>query len=169
MRQLIRYFSQNPLVLVIIIALGLALIAATTVALRSEPGQLAEPAAPGRLENQVPIAPPGEDEIGDIVPDSNQALRPDGPPGTPAPEPYDYDPELRAEIEAMLNRMPAFQEFPYQGGGIFADFTDQLPDGRVVVEVVYTGSRAGAAKSWQEFLTRNNDSGEAYIVLFRAG
>lgn len=86
---------------------------------------------------------------------------------TPAPDPHDYDPEVKAEIEKQLREMPALQGLPVEKAGLYIDLTGAMPDGRPIITVTHRRDEVWANTQWVKFLRQFKDSGDAYVVLFK--
>lgn len=81
-------------------------------------------------------------------------------------DPQERDPVLRSQAEAEVASRPAFQKLPYSKGDVFIYHVDAAPDGRAILEVVYSGTRETAETVYREFLRQNNDPGTAYVVRY---
>lgn len=98
---------------------------------------------------------------------SNEKKTSEKNPNAIAPDdPYDTDPELKAAMKEKINGAPAFQALPYFSKGVSIDFTDVLPDDRIVISISYSGSKYQAKEVWKKFLSMNKDKGTAYIVVY---
>lgn len=86
-----------------------------------------------------------------------------------SPEPFDNDPEARAEAERELRERPALQHLPFRSRGVRADIDDVVGDGRVVIVIRHSSSKAKARQAWRAFLRRHKDSGRGYVVIYRRG
>lgn len=111
--------------------------------------------APRPAPEALPEAPGGTDS--DIDPNRVK----------PVPDPHDYDPEVRGEIERQLSEQPAVQYMPLQSNGVFADLTDILPDGRLLITVEYKTSKQLAQGEWRKFLKKYKDPGSNYVVVYQ--
>ena len=69
----------------------------------------------------------------------------------PKPDPFDSNTAQRAEVERQLNEQPAVQALPLNQSGVFADISNVLPDDRLVITALYSGSRARAEAVWAAF------------------
>lgn len=112
-----------------------------------------------------PVPPPTSEEVLPEAPGDSSEIDPDRV--KPVPDPHDYDPEVRGEIERQLSEQPAVQYMPLQRNGVFADLTDILPDGRLLITVEYKTSKQMAQDEWRKFLKEHKDSGSNYVVVYQ--
>lgn len=87
----------------------------------------------------------------------------------PAPDPHDYDPAVRQEIQRQLTEQPAVQHLPLQTARVSADIDDILPDGRLLIIVKYQKNKKQGQQEWQKFLQQHKDPGGNYVVVYQKG
>ncbi len=99
---------------------------------------------------------------------ASQALRAPTPAQMAAQDPQDHDAALAAREQRQLDARPALQHLPATVSGVHVDFTNTTRDGRVVLTVTYRGSRGHATATLRSLLSRYRDSGDGYVVRYRA-
>lgn len=97
------------------------------------------------------------------TPESSASPLPDPTEGQ---DPQDRDDARRAEVEREIASKPAFQHLPYKGDDVIIDFIDATDDGKIVIEVRYSGTRQGAEFAYARFLAAYGDPGTAYVVNY---
>jgi len=109
--------------------------------------------------NNPPIQAPGEDaqpEETRIDPEAN-------------PDPIDAD-ETEADVATgrqIAASRRALPFLPLQTRNVRAEYKNQLPNGSLVIEVSYRGTKTEAISIWQNFLDRYQDPGTAYLVIYK--
>ena len=99
---------------------------------------------------------------------ASKALRAPTPAQMAAQDPQDHDAALAARERRQRARRPALQHLPATVGGVHVDFTNTTRDGRVVLTVTYRGARGHASATLRSLLARHRDSGDGYVVRYRA-
>ena len=99
---------------------------------------------------------------------ASKALRAPSAAEMAAQDPQDHDAALAARERREQARRPGLQHLPATMSGVRVDFTDTTRDGRVVLTVTHRGGRGHAASTLRSLLARWHDSGDGYVVRYRA-
>jgi hypothetical protein len=168
----LRWIISHPLIaggglLAVIIALA---VVPSLFSSDQEPEQPAviNPGQPAITDpgSEVPVV---VEEGEESMPQGQEEDPKSGPRIKPAPDPHDYDPAVRQEIQRQLTEQPAVQHMPLKTARVSADIDDILPDGRLLIIVKYQKNKQQGQKEWRKFLQRHKDPGGNYVVVYQRG